>query len=126
MWACESGKLRSDRWIYKHSYLIYPFDLILDRLENPPVYVLSKLGSCGRKVLGLVDEFGDEDEEIMREEAGKQLLAFHVNRYSQDDMPEFINLYLRSRNSNRALTRCPQDFINKILGYFQHISRTKF
>ena len=97
--------MRSDKWIYEHSYyLIYPFDLIVDRLENPPVNIFSKVGSCGRKVLGLVDKFDDKDGERMREESfrGKQLLAFHVNRYLQEDMLEFINLYLRWRNIYRA------------------------
>ena len=38
-------------------------EIILDRLENTPVNVLSEFSSCCDKVLGLVDEFDDEDEE---------------------------------------------------------------
>ena len=35
--------------------------------------------------------------------AGKQLLVFYGSRYSYDDMLGAINLYLRSRNSYKAL-----------------------
>ena len=89
--------------------------------------MLSEVGTCGRKVLGLVNKFDDEDGERMREETfrGKQLLAFHVNRYLQEDMLEFINLYLRWRDIYRALKWSSHHFINKISRHFQDISWTK-
>ena len=39
--------------------------LTLDRLGNTPLRVFSDLGSYGDEVLGLVDEFDDENEERM-------------------------------------------------------------
>ena len=80
-------------------------DDIIDRLETTPVDVRCELRSCGDQVLILADEF-DEDDADKRQKViftGKQLLAFDSNRYSHEDMLEAINLYLRSRNSYRAL-----------------------
>ena len=61
-------------YIYQFSQVTFT----LDRLEDTPVRVLSQLGSYDDKVLGLVDELDNKNEEMSEMTfTGKQLLAFH-------------------------------------------------
>ena len=78
-------------------------DMIIDRLKSTPVNVRYELSSLGNQVLNLADEVDVTDGRRQINFTGKQLLAFDRNRYSEDDMADAINLYLRSRNSYRAL-----------------------
>ena len=80
-------------------------DQIIDRLENTPVNVRCELLSLGNKVLNLADEVEPIEVQKRRKVifTGKQLLAIHGYRFYNEDMTEAINLYLRSRNSYRAL-----------------------
>ena len=80
-------------------------DTIVDRLKSTPLNVPCELRSFGGKVLNLADEIESTDLQRRRKITftGKQLLSLECNRYSKDDMTDAINLYLRSRNSYRAL-----------------------
>ena len=79
-------------------------DNVLDRRRNTPVNVGVELKYLESNVLESTNEL--EWTDVRHRQitfTGKQLVAFDCNRYSQDDMSDAINLYLRSRNSYRAL-----------------------
>ena len=79
---------------------------ILDRLESTPLDIRSELRACGAKILDLANEIDDDDDAARKRRmtfTGKQILLLHKRSYSSDDMLDAINLYLRSRNSYRAL-----------------------
>ena len=78
-------------------------DAIIDRLIVTPLNIKSELSYFGGKIIGLEDEIDCEEDRRQIIFIGKQLLLFNRHRYSSDDMAEAINLYLRSRNSYRAL-----------------------
>ena len=83
-------------------------DAIVERLEITPLDCRSELHYAGRSVLNLCDELDGEfnwDTKKRRQVKfiGMQILAFDQKEYSADNMADTINLYLRSRNTYRAL-----------------------
>ena len=100
----------------------YPqINKIVDRLKSTPLNVPCELRSVHVIVLDLEDELQSADLQMRLQITftGKQLLSFGCNRYSKDDMADAINLYLRSRNSYRALREIlflPSH--NTVCGYF--------
>ena len=83
----------------------YSDEVLPNRLKSTSLNVPCELRSLGGKVLNLADEIESTDLQRRRKITftGKQLLSLECNRYSKDDMTDAINLYLRSRNSYRAL-----------------------
>ena len=90
---------------------------------NTPLDFKSELRACGAKILDLASELEDDDcdggERRKATFIGKQIMLLHKRSYSKDDMLDAINIYLRSRNSYRALRDmltlpCP----NTIRDYF--------
>ena len=78
-------------------------DAIINRLKETPINIKTELSNLGAKVLDLKNEIDSEDERRQVFFIGKQLMLFNRHRFTSDDMAEAINLYLRSRNSFRAL-----------------------
>ena len=83
-------------------------DAIVERLEITPLDYRSELHYAGWSVLNLCDELdGDFNWDTKKRRQvkfiGMQILAFDQKEYSADNMADAINLYLRSRNTYRAL-----------------------
>ena len=78
-------------------------DNIVNRLKITPINLRSELAYLGEKVFELVNEIDSEEDRRQISFIGKQLLLFNRHRYTSQHMAEAINLYLRSRNSYRAL-----------------------
>ena len=78
-------------------------DNIVNRLKFTPINLRSELAYLGEKGFELVNEIDSEEVRRQISFIGKQVLLFNRHRYTSQDMAEAINLYLRSRNSYRAL-----------------------
>ena len=83
-------------------------EAIISRLNSTSVDMRSEMQSIGNQILVVSNEEEDAQKRRQLVFLGKQVLSLytrpHGRRYSPECMTEAINLYLRSRNSYRALS----------------------
>ena len=81
-------------------------ETLIEQLEKTPLDLRTELRACGSKILDFANEVDDDSYSGVARRTtfiGKQILLLHRRSYSKEDMLDAINLYLRSRNTYRAL-----------------------